>query len=219
VSPSTEQRLRDLLANWERFLHGLDGADTIDPLVRMAAAHYQFEAIHPFTDGNGRTGRILNILFLVDQKLLPLPILHLSRYIVAHRPDYYRLLLGVTRDEAWEDWLLYMLTAVAETASWTTAKIAAVRELASDTGAFLRRRLPKLYSRELVDVLVARPYVRIGHLVDAQLAGRQAASRWLKALVESGVLEERVAGRDKLFVHRKLLALLTGDTNRFAPYD
>ena len=100
--------LRDLLANWEQFLH--DATDrALDPLVRMAVAHYQFEAIHPFTDGNGRTGRMLNSLFLVEQGLLDQPILYLSRYIIAHKADYYRLLLEVTRDEAWEPWILYML--------------------------------------------------------------------------------------------------------------
>ena len=109
--PEGEARIRDLLANWERFLHE---EETIEPLVRMAVAHYQFEAIHPFTDGNGRTGRVLNSLFLVEQGLLPLPILYLSRYIIANKADYYRLLLGVTRDGAWEPWLLYMLRAVED---------------------------------------------------------------------------------------------------------
>jgi Fic family protein len=111
--PLGESRLRDLLANWERFLH--DELD-LDPLIKMAVAHYQFEAIHPFTDGNGRTGRVLNSLYLIHEKLLTLPILYLSRYIIANKTDYYRLLLAVTRDHAWEDWLLYFLRAVEETA-------------------------------------------------------------------------------------------------------
>jgi Fic family protein len=121
--PEGEAHIRDLLANWERFLHE---EEAIDPLVRMAAAHYQFEAIHPFTDGNGRTGRVLNSLFLVEQGLLPLPILYLSRFIIANKADYYRLLLAVTREGAWEPWLLYMLRAVEDTAVWTVAKIAAM---------------------------------------------------------------------------------------------
>lgn len=213
--PEGETRIRDLLANWERFLHE---EDTIDPLIRMAAAHYQFEAIHPFTDGNGRTGRILNSLFLVDQGLLSLPILYLSRYIIANKTDYYRLLLAVTRDGAWEPWLLYMLRAVAETAAWTKAKIGAVRALAHETRDYVRERLPKIYSRELVDLIFEQPYCRITNLVQAQIAGRQAASRYLKAFVSLKILDEHVLGKEKLFVHPKLMKLLTHDNNAFEPY-
>lgn len=213
--PEGEARIRDLLANWERFLHE---EKTIDPLVRMAAAHYQFEAIHPFTDGNGRTGRVLNSLFLVEQGLLPLPILYLSRYIIAHKADYYRLLLAVTREAAWEPWLLYMLRAVEDTAAWTTAKIGAARKLAGATTDYVRGKLPKIYSRELVDVIFEQPYCRIANLVEARIAGRQAASRYLKALVSIGVLREQTFGKEKLFVHPKLMTLLTRDSNAFEPY-
>jgi len=213
--PEGEARIRDLLANWERFLHE---EETLDPLVRMAAAHYQFEAIHPFTDGNGRTGRVLNSLFLVEQKLLPLPILYLSRYIIAHKADYYRLLLAVTREAAWEPWLLYMLRAVEDTAGWTTAKIGAVRKLAAGTAEYVRAKLPKIYSHELVDVIFEQPYCRIANLVDAGIAGRQAASRYLKALAAIGVLREQTFGKEKLFVHPKLMTLLTRDGNAFQPY-
>lgn len=213
--PEGEARIRDLLANWERFLHE---ESTIDPLIRMAAAHYQFEAIHPFTDGNGRTGRVLNSLYLVEQELLTLPILYLSHYIIANKADYYRLLLAVTRDGAWEPWLIYMLRAVQETAAWTTAKISAVRQLAVHTSDYVKRRLPKISSRELVDVVFEQPYCRIGNLVAAGIAGRQAASRHLKALVSIGVLSEQAVGREKLFVHPKLMALLTRDVNAFEPY-
>lgn len=191
---------------------------TIDPLVRMAAAHYQFEAIHPFTDGNGRTGRILNSLFLVEQGLLPLPILYLSRYIIANKADYYRLLLAVTRDGAWEPWLLYMLRAVEETSASTMAKIGAVRKLASETTEYVREKLPKIYSRELVDVIFEQPYCRIANVVQAKIAGRQAASRYLKALVSIGVLHEQAFGKEKLFVHPKLMRLLTHDSNAFESY-
>ena len=213
--PEGEARLRDLLANWERFLHE---ETAIDPLVRMAVAHYQFEAIHPFADGNGRTGRVLNSLFLVEQGLLPLPILYLSRYIIAHKADYYRLLLEVTSEGAWEDWLLYMLRAVEDTAAWTTAKIAAVRALTAATTAHVRKAVPKIYSRELIDVIFEQPYCRIGNLVDAGIAGRQAASRYLKALVRAGVLQEQAVGREKLFVHPRLMQLLTRDRNTFPVY-
>jgi len=213
--PEGESLIRDLLANWERFLHD---EESIDPLVRMAAAHYQFEAIHPFTDGNGRTGRILNNLFLVEQNLLPLPILYLSRYIIANKADYYRLLLAVTRDDSWEAWLLYMLRAVEDTAVWTTAKIDAIRSLANDTADHVRTKLAKIYSRELVDVIFEQPYCRITNLVQAGIAGRQAASRYLKALVSIGVLNEQPFGKEKLFVHPKLMTLLSRDSNTFASY-
>lgn len=213
--PEGEALLRDLLANWERFLHQ-DNA--LDPLIRMAVAHYQFEAIHPFTDGNGRTGRILNTLYLVQEGLLPLPILYLSRYIINRKADYYRLLLAVTREGAWEDWNLYMLRGVEETATWTTGKIAAVRKLSSDTAEYVREALPKTYSRELVDMIFEQPYCRIANLVDAGIAGRQAASRYLRALAAAGVLREQAFGKEKLFVHPKLMNLLTRDSNAFEPY-
>ena len=213
--PEGEDRLRDLLANWERFLHN---ETDLDPLVRMAIGHYQFEAIHPFTDGNGRTGRVLNTLFLIQEGLLNLPILYLSRYIIAHRADYYRLLLDVTRDNAWEPWLLYMLSAVEETARWTCVKIAAIRRLAEHTTQFVRAQLPKTYSRELVDVIFEQPYCRISNVVDKQIAQRQAASRYLKELVSIGVLQEVQVGKEKLFIHPKLMRLLTRDDNNFTPY-
>ena len=213
--PEGEDRLRDLLANWERFLHN---ETDLDPLVRMAIGHYQFEAIHPFTDGNGRTGRVLNTLFLIQEGLLNLPILYLSRYIIAHRADYYRLLLDVTRNNAWEPWLLYMLSAVEDTARWTCVKIAAIRRLAEHTTHFVRAQLPKTYSRELVDVIFEQPYCRISNVVDKQIAQRQAASRYLKELVSIGVLQEVQVGKEKLFIHPKLMQLLTRDDNNFTPY-
>lgn len=213
--PEGEERLRELLANWERFLHN---ETDLDPLVRMAVGHYQFEAIHPFSDGNGRTGRVLNTLFLIQEELLNLPILYLSRYIIAHRAEYYRLLLDVTREAAWEPWLLYMLEAVAETARWTTAKIAAIRNLSEHTTEFVRERLPKSYSRELVDVIFEQPYCRIGNVVNKQIAQRQAASRYLKELVAIGVLQETQVGKEKLFIHPKLMQLLTRDNNEYQLY-
>ncbi len=214
--PVGESRLRDLLANWERFLHD---ATEIDPLVRMAAAHYQFEAIHPFTDGNGRTGRVLNSLFLIQENLLTLPILYLSRHIIREKADYYRLLLQVTREQAWEEWLLYLLRGVEETATWTIAKIAGIRELAAHTTEFVRKRAPKAYSHELVNLIFERPYCRISDVTRAGIAQRQAASRYLKSLIAIGVLEEKTMGKEKLFLHPKFLSLLTRDGNAFARYE
>ncbi len=213
--PEGEALLRDKLANWERFLHE---HEELDPLVRMAVGHYQFEAIHPFTDGNGRTGRVLNILYLVDKQLLELPVLYLSRYIIHNKADYYRLLLNVTRDAHWQEWLEYMLLAVRETADWTSAKIRAARLLLDHTVDYVRRREPVIYSRELVDQIFIQPYCRIGNLVAAGIGHRETASKYLKTLCDIGVLEEIKAGREKLFVHPKFLRLLTTDGNEFEAY-
>ena len=213
--PEGEARLRDMLANWERFLHN---QTELDPLIRMAVGHYQFEAIHPFTDGNGRTGRVINILYLIQEELLNLPILYLSRHVIAHKADYYGLLLGVTRDQAWEPWLQFMLQAVAETSKWTTGKIAAIRKLAEHTTEHVRGRLPKIHTRELVDVIFEQPYCRIGNLVDKGIAQRQAASRYLHDLADLGVLREMPFGKEKLFIHPKLMQLLSRDNNQFQPY-
>ncbi len=213
--PEGEALLLDLLANWERFLNG---AKDLDPLIRLAVGHYQFEAIHPFTDGNGRTGRVLNSLFLIQEGLLGLPILYLSRYVVDRKADYYRLLLGVTRDGAWEEWILFIVDGVGETAVWTLAKIEAMRALTLATMDYVRTAAPKIYSRELMDLIFELPYCRIQNLVAAEIAERQAASRYLKQLVDIGVLEEKAVGREKLFLHPKLLRLLTRESNSFPAY-
>lgn len=213
--PVGEDVLRTKLANWERYLHE---ARDIDPLIRMAVGHYQFEAIHPFTDGNGRTGRVLNSLYLIQEDLLTLPILYLSRYIINHKADYYRLLLDVTHEQAWEPWLVYMLRGVEDTALWTTAKISAIRELSALTVQHVKQSAPKIYTRELVDLIFDLPYCRIQNVVDKGIAGRQAASRYLKQLVEIGVLREMTLGREKLFIHPKLMQLLTRDDNAVVAY-
>lgn len=214
--PESEDVLRNLLANWERFLHN---ETDIDPLIRMAVGHYQFEAIHPFTDGNGRTGRVINSLFLIEQDLLTLPVLYLSRYILKHRGDYNRLLLQVTTANDWEQWILFMLRAVEETARWTTSKIAAIRALTGHTIEYVKQALPKIYTYELVNVIFELPYCRINNLIEKGIAKRQAASLYLKQLVKVGVLVEYPSTKEKLFVHPKLMRLLTQDVNDFVPYD
>ncbi len=203
--PEGGELLGALLSNWERYIHG---AEDLDPLIRMAVMHYQFEAIHPFTDGNGRTGRVLNLLFLVEKGLIELPVLYLSRYIIQHKTDYTRRLLQVTVASQWEEWILYMIEAVRSTALWTTSKINAIRDLLDRTAATLRDRAPKIYSRELAEIVFVQPYCRIGDLVKADIAQRQSASLYLKALAEIGVVQERKVGREKLFVNPALLDLL-----------
>lgn len=206
--PIGEDHIRKLLANWENYLHA---EDDIDPLIKMAVAHYQFEAIHPFLDGNGRTGRVLNILYLINTELLQLPILYLSRFIMQHRSDYYRLLTSVTQEENWQEWVLYMLRAVEETARWTTNKIAQIRDLIAETTATIKQQHPKIYSHELIEVLFQQPYCRIMNLVDANIAKRQTASSYLKELCEAGVLQELRIGKEKLFFNPLLLDRLLRD--------
>ena len=213
--PEGEQRVRDLLANWEIFANA---ADDLDPLVRMAVLHYQFEAIHPFLDGNGRTGRILNILLLLQAGLLDIPTLYLSRHIVRSKGDYYRLLQGVSLNGEWEPWIIYVLTAVETTATWTNARIRAIRDLMARTSEYVKLEAPGIYSRELIETIFALPYTRIGHLIERGIAQRVSASRYLKQLVEIGVLIEEKHGRDKLFIHRKYMDLLGRDDHEFSAY-
>lgn len=213
--PVGQKRLLGKLDNWASFMHE---ATDIDPLVRMAVQHYQFEAIHPFVDGNGRTGRILNILFLVKQGLLDSPILYLSRYIIQNKAAYYRLLSQVTHEQDWASWILFILDGVEETCTWTTDKITSIRELMEHTASFVQRSLPKTYSWELIEVLFKQPYCRIGNLVDAGIAKRQTASVYLKHLCEIGVLQEVKSGREAIFVHPKYIELLTGEENVWVYY-
>ncbi len=207
--PEGSTCLRDLLANWERYIHS--GGEETDPLVRLAVQHYQFEAIHPFSDGNGRTGRVLNLLYLVEQGLLDIPVLYLSRAIIQRKSDYYRLLLAVTTENDWEPWLLFMIKAVRETAQWTTAKVREIRTLLDETVERIRREAPRIYSRELAELIFVQPYCRIGNVVEAGVAQRQSASVYLKTLVGIGVLTEMKVGRERLFINPPLLRLLTGD--------
>ncbi|CAK9077810.1 Uncharacterized protein NMB0459 [Durusdinium trenchii] len=213
--PEGERVLREKMSNWERFIH--EESD-LDPLIKMAVAHYQFEAIHPFPDGNGRTGRVLNILFLIEKGLLDLPILYLSRSINERRSDYYRLLLEVTTEESWEPWVLYMLAAVEETSDWTRRKIWAIRTLMDETVRYVAVALPKVYSRELVELFFVQPYARIQNLVDAGLGTRKTVSGYLGQLVDAGVLRDEKAGREKLYVNVRFLDLLTSDSNECTPF-
>ena len=216
-TPPTGQRLLiRLLDNWADFMHG---GQAIDPLIRMAVQHYQFEAIHPFADGNGRTGRILNILFLVEAGLLDSPILYLSRYIIQHKAAYYQLLQKVTSEREWTPWILFILDAVEETCNWTTDKIKSIRELMEHTGEFVQENLPKIYSWELVVLLFRQPYCRISNLVDTGIAKRQTASVYLKQLCDLGVLREVKSGRENIFVHPKYIELLSGEENVWIYYE
>ena len=209
--PQGENLLRNKLANWESYIHD---AEEIDPLVRLAVMHYQFEAIHPFIDGNGRTGRVLNLLYLVDKGLLDIPVLYLSQHIIQNKARYYRCLFEVTTEQEWETWILFILEAVRATAKWTTAKICSIRQLLDDTGVKIRQRIPKIYSRELAELIFVHPCCRTADVVKADIAKRQTAAVYLKALVAEGLLREIKAGRENLYINQPLVALLTERTKQ-----
>lgn len=204
--PEGADLIREKLSAWERFIHA---GDDLDPLVRMAVAHYQFEAIHPFHDGNGRTGRVINILSLIEAGLLRDPILYLSRAIIARKGDYYRLLRAVTAEHAWIDWILYMLEVVRESATSTTRKIGSVRTCQEDIAERARAATPGGRDAQFLAVLFEQPYCRISTVADRCGVSRQTASSWLHALVAAGLLSDVKAGRELLFVNHEFLDVLT----------
>jgi len=208
--PEGEELIRDLLGNLETYIHSDD--DDLDPLIKMAVIHYQFEAIHPFDDGNGRTGRILNILYLVLEKLLTLPVLYMSGYIINRKADYYKLLRKVTEEEDWESWILFMLEAIENTARETTSKIEAINNLLEETIEKAKAKLPdRVYSKELIEVLFEQPYCKIKFLVDKGIAQRQTAGDYLNELENIGILESKKSGREKLYLNTALYELLSSE--------
>lgn len=204
--PEGPERIKSLLHNLCEFLY--DTSDELDPLIKLAVLHYQFEAIHPFPDGNGRTGRVLNILYLLEQQLLELPVLYLSRYIIENKRDYYRGLQSVTEQGAWEDWVCYILQAIESTAIETRRRIEGIHDAMNETKMILQQHAPKLYRHELVELIFSQPYTRISFLEDRGLARRQTASRYLKQLEELGLLEPIRLWRETLYLNVRLMRLL-----------
>lgn len=208
--PEGKELIRDLLGNLETFIHSDE--DDLDPLIKMAVIHYQFEAIHPFDDGNGRTGRIINILYVVLEELLTLPVLYMSSYIINRKADYYRLLRKVTEERDWESWILFMLEAVERTSRETTAKIEAISELLEQTISEAKAKLPdRVYSKELIELLFEQPYCKIKFLVDKGIAQRQTAGEYLNELEKIGILRSKKPGREKLYLNTALYDLLSGE--------
>ena len=199
--PQGAQVIAQKLKNWEEFVNS---SSEFDPLVRVALAHYQFEAIHPFDDGNGRTGRILNVLMLVSAGLLEEPILYISQSIIAQKNEYYRLLNGVTSEGLWEDWTLYMVEAMRETAVNTLAKIKRIQGLQEQIHEVVGSQMPA----GVMEVVFEQPYCRIKDVVERCAVTRQTATKYLGELVSSGVLREEKAGREKLFVNEELMEVL-----------
>lgn len=204
--PEGEDVIRGKLGEWEHFIHG---SDELDPLVRMALAHYQFEAIHPFHDGNGRTGRVINILMLIEAGLLQDPILYLSRAIIARKSDYYRLLRSVTAEGAWIEWILFLLEAVRVSAESTTQKVSSIRACQESIAERARAATPGGRDAQFLDVLFEQPYCRIATVADRCGVSRQTASTWLHALVDAGLLSDVKVGRERLFVNDEFLDVLT----------
>jgi Fic family protein len=203
--PEGENLIRDKLSNLCRFIYEYS---EIDPLIKLALIHYQFEAIHPFYDGNGRSGRIINILFLIEQSLLSSPILYLSKYIIENKQSYYTLLKNVTEKQEWEPWILFILEAVALTAKLTREKILAIKQLMEETIEKIKKLRPKIYSKDLVEALFKHPYCKIQFLEDFQIAKRQTASLYLQELENIGILQGIKKSRDKYYINHDFLRLL-----------
>ena len=204
--PEGEAVIRDKLRELENFMHADDG---LDALVKMALMHYQFEAIHPFPDGNGRTGRILNILYLVDQGLLNLPVLYLSRYIIDNKAAYYEGLRRVTEEGAWQDWVLYMLDAIEQTSVRTQQQITDILALMEIVRQQVQREAPGIYSMDLIEQIFRQPYCKIQFLERAGLGTRQTCAKYLRELEKLGVLAGQKIGREVYFINSRLFTLLT----------
>ena len=200
--PEGENIIREKLANLEKFIHA---EDELDDLIKLALIHYQFEAIHPFTDGNGRTGRIINVLYLILKKRLDLPILYLSKFIIENKNHYYKLLRNVTEKEEWQEWVIYILKAVKETAEYTGEKILQIKGLFEQTVEEARERLPsRVYSKELIEIIFSQPYCKIEFVVKARIAKRQTASEYLKELERIGFLKSKKVGKEVLYLNKRL---------------
>ena len=206
--PEGEELLRNKLANWEHYIHE---TKHLDPLIRFAVMHYQFEAIHPFMDGNGRSGRILNLLYLVDQGLMDVPVLYFSGYILENRSLYYQYLHEVTTHGAWEQWILFMIEAIRVTAEQTMFQIHRIKDLLKNTVDMMRQKVPKIYSRELAEILFLHPYCRVSDVVKAGIAQRQTASLYLNSLATKGFVDKKQVGRENLYINSSLLTLLVSE--------
>lgn len=205
--PTGEDVIREKLAALENFIND-ESLSTVDPLIKLALIHYQFEAIHPFVDGNGRTGRIINTLYLVQQDLLTQPVLYLSSYIMQYKTEYYQLLRAITESGNWKDWVLYILTAIAETSKATTLKIRKILSLKDELAIMLKQTLGSSYNYELLQEMFALPYLKIDTLEKKKIAHRQTASSWLNKLSDAGILRPQKMGRSTYFINYRLMEIL-----------
>ena len=205
--PQNEKEIRDLLKNLEDYINNSD--DEVDPLIKMSLIHYQFENIHPFYDGNGRTGRILNVLYLVLYNLLDSPILYLSNYINKNKSEYYRLFTEFREKGNYEDWIIYILKGIEETSKNTIELIKQIQsEMESYKEEFMTK-LPKIYSDELLNSLFYEVYTRINYIEDRCGVTRQTAATYLNSLVDAGLLEYEKVGRERIYKNIRLIELLS----------
>jgi Fic family protein len=207
VPPQDANAIVDHMTKLEKFINN-DGDSQLDPLVKMAIIHHQFESIHPFPDGNGRIGRILNVLYLVRSNLLEIPILYLSRGINRSKLDYYRLLQEVRDENNWEGWIIYMLSLVAETAQITLKLIEGICRLMRDYKQRMRTQVPKLYSQDLLNNLFRYPYTRIEYVQNDLGVSRQTAAKYLDQLANVGLLKKHQSGRNQYYINVRLVDLL-----------
>jgi Fic family protein len=204
--PQDKDEIDNLLSNFIE--HYNSSEPEVSPLINLAILHYQFESIHPFYDGNGRTGRILNILYLILNELLDIPILYLSTYIIKNKAEYYKLLNAVNKRSEWEEWILYMLRAIEETSKQTITQISKIRSQLEKTINQIRSEAPKIYSKEIVELLFEQPYSKIEFVVNKIGVERKAASRYLRQFEEMGILESKKIGRETLYLNKELLKIL-----------
>lgn len=206
VPPQSHTEIVRLMTALEAFINA-DAAGPLDPLVRMAIIHHQFESIHPFPDGNGRLGRILNILYLTRSGLLDIPILYLSRYITQTKSDYYRLLQTVRDEGRWEEWTIYMLEGVASTAKTTLILVESLRGLMADYKIRIRRDLAKIYSQDLLNNLFRHPYTRIDYVIHERGVSRPTAAKYLDQLAAAGFVRKHQSGRNNYYINEPLVGL------------
>lgn len=209
-TPPSPELLPGLMGDLEKFINDPSVFDA-DPLVKMALIHHQFESIHPFYDGNGRTGRIINVLYLVKENLLDIPVLYLSRAIVRTKSDYYAKLQAVRDHDAWEEWVLYMLTAVEQTAAEGITTIQSIKDLFLDYKHRIRAR-HKFYSQDLINNLFSFPYTKIEFVQKDLKVSRLTATRYLDELAKDGLLRKRKFGRSNYYINEPLFRILTGET-------
>ncbi len=209
--PQQPKEIVELMGNLEHFINADQDAYTADPLIKMALIHHQFESIHPFYDGNGRTGRILNVLYLVKEGLLEIPVLYLSRYIVSTKSEYYRLLQAVRENDEWENWVLYMLTAIELTAGDTIETIQAIRVALMDIKHRIREQY-KFYSQDLINNLFTHPYTKIEFIERDLKVSRLTATKYLEALTAGGFLKKQKKGSSNYYINIALNEILTRES-------
>ncbi len=203
VPPTSITEIEAHMANLEQFIND-DSISDLDPLVKMAIIHHQFESIHPFGDGNGRVGRVLNILYLMAKGLLDLPILYLSRFIIQNKGEYYRLLQSVRDTGNWEDWILFMLKGVEKTASETIEFIKGMAEMMMRHKHLIRERLPRIYSQDLINNLFRHPYTKIEFVVNELGISRPTAVSYLNQLIDEGILDKFKVGKENFYINKAL---------------